>query len=52
MDEKDKTILNLQKQFDKLKGVIANVEYDNANINESIAKRKILKVTFNKFYNN
>lgn len=41
MDEKDKTILNLQKQIDELKGVIANAsESDNANIIKSAATKK------------
>ena len=48
MDEKDKTILNLQKQIDELKGVIANAEqYDNADIDEPIATKKSSRTSNN-----
>lgn len=41
MDEKDRTILNLQRQIDELKGAMVNArEYDNANINESTTTKK------------
>jgi len=53
MDEKDKkileqdtTILNLQKQINELKGVIANAaEYNNAIVNESVTTKKSTKIS-------
>lgn len=35
LDEKDKMILNLQKQIEELKGVILNAKRDDENVTET-----------------
>ena len=40
LDEKDREILDLQKQVNELKGMIENGKYDNASIDEQIKNSK------------
>lgn len=48
LDEKDKQILNLQKQIEELKGVVLNAQSNDANINEPITKQKPSNVSNDK----
>lgn len=49
LDEKDREILDLQRQVNELKGMIANAnEYDNTNINEPVEEQKPKRVSTNK----
>lgn len=48
MDEKDKTILNLQKQIDELKGVVEDArQSDNANVIEPATAKKSSRTSSN-----
>lgn len=49
LDEKDKMILDLQKQIEELKGVVLNAKSDNVGIDESITKQKSTNVPNDKF---
>lgn len=49
LDEKDKTILNLQKQIEELKGAVLNAKSDNDYVNESTAKQKSADVSNDKY---
>ena len=50
LDEKDKKILELEKQLNELKGEMANdKQYDgNANVNDTITKQKSTNVQYDK----
>lgn len=48
LDEKDKKILELQKQIEELKGVVINAKSDTINVNESVTKSKSTNVQNNK----
>lgn len=49
LDEKDREILDLQRQVNELKGMIANAnEYDNTNVNEPVEEQKPKRVSTNK----
>ena len=48
LDEKDKQIIELQKQIEELKGVVLNAKSDNVNVNESITRKKPSNVSSNK----
>lgn len=49
LDEKDREILDLQRQVNELKGMIASAnEYDNTNINEPVEEQKPKRVSTNK----
>ena len=48
LDEKDREILDLQKQVNELKGMIENAKYDNANIDEQIKNTKSARIQSNK----
>lgn len=40
LDEKDKKIIELEKQIESMKGMILNAKSDNVNVDEPIAKSK------------
>ena len=40
LDEKDKKIIELEKQIENMKGMILNAKSDNVNVDEPIAKSK------------
>lgn len=44
LDEKDKKIIELEKQIENMKGMILNAKSDNVNIDEPIAKSKSTNV--------
>lgn len=48
LDEKDKTILDLQKQINELKEMMSNGKSDNSNVNESTKTTKSRSVSTNK----
>lgn len=48
LDEKDKTILDLQKQINELKEMMSNGKSDNSNVNESTKTAKSRSVSTNK----
>ena len=48
LDEKDKQIIELQKQIEELKGAVLNAKPDNINVNESITREKSTNVSNNK----
>lgn len=51
LDEKDREILDLQKQVNELKGMIENVKYDNANVNEQTKNTKSSRISNDKSSN-
>lgn len=44
LDEKDKKIIELEKQIENMKGMILNAKSDNVNVDEPIAKSKSTNV--------
>lgn len=49
LDEKDKTIINLQKQIEELKGVVLNAkQHDNGNVIQPVENAKSSNVSTNK----
>lgn len=44
LDEKDKKIIELEKQIESMKGMILNAKSDNVNVDEPIAKSKSTNV--------
>lgn len=44
LDEKDKKIIELEKQIESMKGMIVNAKSDNVNVDEPIAKSKSTNV--------
>lgn len=48
LDEKDKQIIELQKQIEELKGVVLNAKPDNVNVNESTTRAKPSNVSNDK----
>ena len=48
LDEKDKKILELEKQIENMKGMMLNAKSDNVNVNESITRTKPSNVSSNK----
>ena len=48
LDEKDKKILELQKQIEELKGVVINAKSDTINVDESTTRAKSSNVQNNK----
>lgn len=48
LDEKDKKIIELEKQIENMKGMILNAKSDNVNVDEPIAKSKSTNVPNNK----
>ena len=51
LDEKDREILDLQKQVNELKGMIRNVQYDNASVNEQTKNTKSSRLSNDKSSN-
>ena len=51
LDSKDKEILDLQKQVNELKGMIANAQYDNGSTDEQVKSTKSSRVSSNKSSN-
>lgn len=49
LDEKDKMILNLQKQIEELKGVVLNAKSIDVNADESATKQKTSDVSNDKY---
>ena len=49
LDEKDKMILNLQKQIEELKGVVLNAKSIDVNADESATKQKPSDVSNDKY---
>lgn len=49
LDEKDKMILNLQKQIEELKGVVLNAKSTDVNADESTTKQKSSDVSNDKY---
>lgn len=48
LDEKDKKIMELEKQIESMKGMILNAKSDNVNVDEPIAKSKSTNVSNDK----
>lgn len=48
LDEKDKKIMELEKQIESMKGMILNAKSDNINVDEPIAKSKSTNVSNDK----
>lgn len=48
LDPKDKEILELKKEIENMKGMIANAKPDNVYVNESITREKSTNVSNNK----
>lgn len=48
LDEKDKKIIELEKQIESMKGMILNAKSDNVNVDEPIAKSKSTNVSNDK----
>lgn len=48
LDEKDKKIIELEKQIEIMKGMILNAKSDNVNVDEPIAKSKSTNVSNDK----
>ena len=45
LDEKDKKILELEKQIENMKGMMLNAKSDNVNVNESTTSKKSSRVS-------